>query len=120
MRYIRYAFLIALAISLITVALANRDMVTLHLMPADLGALVGLSGSITVPLFVVIFSGIIAGVLIGFFWEWMREHKHRVAAVSERREKERLKREMRRLRQSKPEAGGDDEILALLENKGAA
>ncbi|MFT6452792.1 MAG: putative integral membrane protein, partial [Halocynthiibacter sp.] len=117
MRYLRYAFLAALAICLITVALANRGPVTLNLMPADLGALVGISGSLTVPLFVVIFTGIIAGVLIGFFWEWMREHKHRVAATNERREKERLKREMRRLRQSKPEAaGGDAEILALLED----
>lgn len=120
MRYIRYAFLVALAICLITVALANSENVTLHLMPQDVGNLVGISGSITVPLFMVIFAGIIAGVLIGFFWEWMREHKHRVAATNERREKERLKREMRRLRQSKPEAGGDDEILALLEDKGAA
>ncbi|MGH1331334.1 MAG: lipopolysaccharide assembly protein LapA domain-containing protein [Paracoccaceae bacterium] len=120
MRYLRYAFLAALAICLITVALANRGPVTLNLMPADLSALVGIAGSITVPLFVVIFAGIIAGVLIGFFWEWMREHKHRAAASNERREKERLKREMRRLRQSTAATNGDDEILALLEDKGAA
>ena len=31
------------------------------------------------PLFLVIFGGIVAGLLIGFVWEWFREHKHRVA-----------------------------------------
>ncbi len=29
------------------------------------------------PLFLVIFAGILVGLLIGFVWEWFREAKHR-------------------------------------------
>ena len=100
-------------------ALANRQPVTLNLLPADLGALVGISGSVTLPLFLVIFAGIIAGVLIGFIWEWMREAKHRAAVTNERREKDKLKREVRRLKNTTPQKPGDD-VLALLDDKAAA
>ncbi len=51
MRYLRYAFLAVLAILLITVALANREPVTLRLMTDDLAAMAGFSGQITLPLF---------------------------------------------------------------------
>ena len=117
MRYLRYAFLAILAIALITVALANRDPVTLRLMTDDLAEVAGLTGSVTLPLFLVIFGGIVAGILIGFVWEWFREHKHRAAAAAHRRETDRLEREVGRLRQSGAEP--DDEILALLEGSGA-
>ncbi len=116
-RYLRYAFLAVLAILLITVALANREPVTLRLMTDGLAKAVGLTGSVTLPLFVVVFGGIVAGLLIGFVWEWFREHKHRAAAATHRRDKDRLEREVSRLRQSS--AGPDDEILALLESSGA-
>lgn len=116
-RYLRYAFLAALAIVLIAVALANRGPVTLRLMTDDLADVVGLNASITLPLFIVIFGGIVAGILVGFVWEWFREHKHRAEAVHQRREKDRLKREVSRLRETS--ATPDDEILALLESSGA-
>ena len=74
MRYLRYGFLGLLGIVLITVAIANRGVVTLTLLPAELGALFGLNLSIQIPLFVVIFSGIVAGLFIGFCWEWLREY----------------------------------------------
>ena len=119
MRYIRYAFLAILAICLITMALANRQLVTLQLLPADLAALVGYSGSLTVPLFLVIFAGIVAGVLIGFVWEWMREAKHRAAAGTERREKEKLKREVRKLKTRNAADRDGDDVLALLDDSAA-
>ncbi|MBV7408643.1 LapA family protein [Maritimibacter sp. DP1N21-5] len=113
MRYIRYAFLAALAVVLITVALANREIVTLRLLPAELSGFLGWSWSVNLPLFIVIFMGVIAGVLIGFIWEWLREHKLRAegrraktAAVKLATEVQDLKRQ-----QAKPE----DEVLALLE-----
>jgi hypothetical protein len=53
MRYLRYGFLGLLGIVLITVAIANRGVVTLTLLPAELGALFGLNLSIQIPLFVV-------------------------------------------------------------------
>ncbi|MGC8202066.1 LapA family protein [Aliiroseovarius sp. PTFE2010] len=115
MRYIRYIFLAVLAIVLVTVALANRANVTLNLLPDDLASLTGIGGSVTLPLFLVIFGGIIAGVLIGFIWEWLREHKHRAAADAERREKEQLRREVRKLKTDEAKRQGD-EVLALLED----
>ena len=114
MRYIRYAFLAALAVVLVTVALANRGTVTLNLLPADLAVLSGVSMSISLPLFVVIFGAIVAGLLIGFVWEWMREYKHRSAASTHKREKEQLAREVSKLKTDKAKKEGD-EVLALLE-----
>lgn len=113
MRYIRYIFLAVLGVCLLTVAIANRGEVTLHLLPEEITAFVGWSGSVTLPLFLVIFAGIVAGILIGFVWEWLREHKHRAAAVQQRREKEQLEREMTRLRG--PKEHRTDDVLALLD-----
>ncbi|MEE4348420.1 MAG: LapA family protein [Paracoccaceae bacterium] len=113
MRYIRYAFLASLAIVLIVVATANREYVTLHLLPDTVEGLIGFSAEITLPLFVVIFGGIIAGVLIGFIWEWLREHKHRAEAARRTREVESLERELRREKRLKNQ--DQDEVLALLD-----
>lgn len=46
MRYIRYAFLAALGVVLITVALANRGDVTLNILPGELSGFLGWSWSI--------------------------------------------------------------------------
>ena len=113
MRYIRFAFLALLAICLVTVAVANRQLVELKAMPEFLSALLGLSPTITLPLFIVIFLGIAVGLLIGFVWEWLREHKHRAEARAARREAGELQREVNRLKADKHE--GEDEVLALLE-----
>ena len=114
MRYIRYAFMAVLAVVLVTVAIANRNLVTLHLLPEELATMTGLTLSISLPLFVVIFGAIIAGLLIGFFWEWMREYKHRSAASTHKREKEKLAREVDKLKTDKAKNDGD-EVLALLD-----
>ena len=50
-------------------------------------------------LFLVIFAGIVAGLLIGFVWEWLREHRFRSTAARERRERERLEREIQLTRE---------------------
>lgn len=118
MRYLRYAFLGVLGICLITLALANRGSVTLRVLPEDLAAFTGLSFTLTLPLFVVIFAGIVGGLLIGFVWEWLREHKHRAEASAQRREKDRLAREVKRLKQ--PAKDEKDDVLALLEEAEAA
>jgi len=92
MRYLRYVFLIAVGFCLLVVALANRGVVG----------------------FMIIFASIAVGLLIGFVWEWFREHKHRADARIQRREKEKLARQVRGMRVEKSE--GKDEVLALLEN----
>jgi uncharacterized integral membrane protein len=113
MRYIRYLILAALAVALVTVALANRAPVLVQALPADLAAVTGLTLALEVPLFVVLFGGIVAGVLIGFVWEWLREHKHRSTAATRAREVSRLERELAVLRDQKAQPA--DEVLALIE-----
>ncbi len=114
MRYIRYAFLATLAVVLITVAMANRDTVTLNLLPQELSGFLGWSWSMTLPLFVVIFAGVVAGVLIGFIWEWFREHKIRAEGARHRKERDQLAREVKTLRAPKTHTG--DDVLALIDD----
>jgi len=96
MRYVRYAFLAVLAAVLVTVALANRESVTLTVLPEDMAALVGWNASLSLPLFLVILGGIVAGLLIGFVWEWLRERHIRAEAARNRREVSRLEGELSR------------------------
>lgn len=114
MRYVKYLFLIIIAVALICVALANRGMVTLTLMPAAIGELVGMNMGMQVPLFVVIFAGVAAGLLIGFIWEWLREMKHRTAVKTEHKQVVRLEREVSRLKADKNK--DQDDVLALLDD----
>ncbi|WP_282181588.1 LapA family protein [Aliiroseovarius marinus] len=113
MRYIRYAFLAALGVVLITVALANRGSVTLNILPGELSGFLGWSWSITLPLFVIIFGCVVAGILLGFVWEWLREHKLRAEGARHRRERDQLAREVKTLREPKARTG--DDVLALLD-----
>ena len=108
MRYIRYAFLGVLGIVLISVSLANRDFVTLRLMPDDLATLVGFNMAVSLPLFVVVLGGIVAGLIIGFVWEWMREFRIRREA-----DVRKLEREVSRLKQK--ETQGRDDVLVILD-----
>jgi len=113
MRYIRYVFLILLAVVLVTVAMANRASVTLNLLPDALAGFVPLPNALDLPMFVIIFGGIVAGLLIGFVWEWFREHKGRAEGARARREVNNLEREVKRLKGDTVD--GKDEILALLD-----
>ena len=114
MRYVKYLFLLVLAGCLLTIALANRGEVTLNLLTPDLAEVAGFSYAITLPLYMVVFAGIAAGILIGFIWEWFREHKHRVEARQRTREAKTLAREVGRLKDKQNE--GKDEILALVDD----
>ena len=116
MRYIRYAFLALIAIVLVTVALANRQVVTLSSLPDGVAVIPGMgwmSGSLDLPLFLVIFIGIVAGLLIGFVWEWLREHKHRAEAARKQAEVRTLQRELKRTQVERDK--DKDEVLALLD-----
>lgn len=117
MRYVRYLFLAAIGLCLILVALANRGAVTVKLLPEEMAAYLGQPLSYDLPLFVVIFGGIVVGLLIGFVWEWFREHKHRADARTQKREKEKLEREVKGLKRKSNE--GKDEVLALLDDSAA-
>lgn len=114
MRYVRYLFLAAVGFCLLIVALANRGLVGIKLLPEELVTYVGYQAQFEMPLFVIIFASIVVGLMIGFVWEWFREHKHRAEARLQKREKEQLARQVRGMRAEK--AQGKDEVLALLDN----
>ena len=113
MRYVRYLCIVVFAVALISVALANRQVVTLQLLPNDLPFEIAVNPSIELPLFLVILGSIVVGLLVGFVWEWIREYGLRADAAKQAREKRRLEREVKRLTDEKHE--GKDEVLALLD-----
>lgn len=113
MRYIRYGFLAVLGIVLVSVSLANRQMVQLQLMPDALSDLLGFNLAASLPLFLVVLGGIVAGLVIGFLWEWLREHKHRKDATVKKTEVKKLEREVKKLKKKQNE--GQDDVLALLD-----
>lgn len=115
-RYLKLFLLALLGLSLLTVALANRAVVPVRLLPEDLAALTGLTWSMELPLFLIILGGIIAGVLIGFVWEWVREHGHRATASQKSREVARLERELAVLKDA-TSVPPKDEVLALLDKR---
>lgn len=115
MRAIRLGFLAILALLLVTVALANRTVVSLNLLPSDLAIFSGLAFRVDLPLFAVVFAGIFLGLLVGFVWEWLREGRQRAAAAATRRELARLRAELAHLGGNPGAISDQDEVLALLD-----
>ena len=116
MRYIRYAFWAVVGIGLISVAIANRGVVTLSLFPDAISDLLGLNHNISLPLFIVILMSVAVGLLIGFVWEWLREHKFRSEKNRTQKELKNTQREIRRMKGSEKEH--KDDVLALLDEAG--
>ena len=114
MRVIKYIVLAAILIALVAVALANRGPMTLKLLPDEIAGLLGLNYDLTMPVFVVILGTFLLGLAFGFVWEWVREHKHRAVARVDRRERERLEKEVRKVA---PPADRGDDVLAILDGR---
>ena len=110
LRTIKLVFLTLLLIAIVILALANREPVTLNLLPQVAEWILPLS--IQLPLFAVILISILTGLLIGYILEWLREHKHRRLAAQKQREANRLEREVQTLK--KKTMSEEDEVLALL------
>lgn len=113
MRYVRYLCIVIFAVALISVALANRASVALKVLPEEVSGWFAVSPEWNVPLFLVILGSVVAGLLVGFIWEWIREHGQRADAAKQTREIRRLEREVARLKEEKHE--GKDDVLALLD-----
>lgn len=110
MRYLRYSFYAVLMFVLVMLALANREIVTLSVLPEQLSA--ALPVSVRLPMFVVIMLSMLAGLMVGYVLEYFREHKQRREAAVRKREVEVLAREVDVL---KKQAGSEeDDVLALL------
>jgi len=68
MRFVKYLFMALVGIGLIVVALANRGVTTVNILPGDFAQFLPIPNSYSMPLFLVILAGVLAGLLIGFFW----------------------------------------------------
>ena len=113
MRYIRYVCIAIFAIAIVSIALANRGMVTLKMLPGEIAGQFAVTPEIELPLFIVILASILVGVLVGFIWEWFREHSIRSDSARNARQVRKLEREVKRLKGEKH--AGKDEVLALLD-----
>jgi uncharacterized membrane protein YciS (DUF1049 family) len=113
MRFIRLIFVAVLALVLVAVALANRQVVTLSAFPANFGQFLGGTWSVGLPLFLVIFVAFALGMLAGLLWEWMRESKIRRTSRARNRQVVQLENEVGQLREN--HAAPRDDVLAILE-----
>ena len=113
MKNIRSGFWAIVGLVLILVGLANRDFATVRAMPPALADMLGLSPDVSLPMFIIIFISVGVGLLIGFLWEWLREHRLRVDGRQQKREVSKLRREMDALKTK--HVGPKDDVLALLD-----
>jgi lipopolysaccharide assembly protein A len=114
LRVLKYLFLCAVMVALVLMALANRDSVVVEMMPASLAGWFGIQYAVELPLFLVILGGVMVGILVGFVWEWLREHRHRADARTHKRAAEALEREIKTLKGGTGDPAKDD-ILALVD-----
>lgn len=115
MRYVRYAFWTVLALAFVIVALANRNVVTVALLPQGLGDLIGFNISLTMPLFLILGAAVGAGLLLGLVWEWLRERGYRKEAAAARAETQVLQTQITRERTSGVPKVVRDDVLALVD-----
>ena len=118
MRYLRMLFVAVLAISLLTVALANRQIVDVSLFPGQFGQYLGGTWSARMPLFLVILLSLLIGMVLGLIWEWLRESHLRQESNRRAFELRQLEREVGGLRTT--HAAPRDEVLAILDAPRAA
>ena len=112
MRLIRTLFLSCLATFLFLLSLANSEKVTLYFLPENLASFLEIKIAVNIPLFLVFFSGIFIGLVIGFVWEWLREYKFRAEANNYQKRLFKAENELSELhaRENKK-----DDVLTLLE-----
>lgn len=95
MKVLKALILIPLAIVIIALAVANRQIVTFSLDPFSHEAP---AFSLVMPLFVLMFAALLVGVVLGGVASWVVQGKHRRAAKASRREVDRLRNEADRLK----------------------
>ena len=113
LRLFNYMLTGAVAIALIMFALANREIVTISLLPDEF-SFIGLNFSFHLPIFVVFFGGATFGIMIGFVMEWMREYKLRSESSRKTRKLKGMQTQLQQLKDEKYE--NQDDVLALIED----
>ena len=87
----------------------------IRVLPSELEGFFGGGMIFSLPIFVLFLCGVVFGLFVGFFWEWIREMKHRSASSRKSKELAKVENELSQL---KRESGqNEDEILLLLNNK---
>lgn len=119
MKYLRYALLAVLMVLCVTIALANRESVTLALWPDTISAFLGFGVAVTLPLFVVVALAAGLGLVLGLVWEWLRERGLRAEARRNRRELESLRAAQGTAAPAATAAAPRDRVLAILDEKDA-
>jgi len=112
-RWARMLFLFALALVLLTLAAANRAPVSVALLPPEMERFMALGRTAELPLFLVIFAAMLAGLLLGFVWEWLRAARQRDETRVLRQKLGALERDLSR--QGNGKDGAHDEVLRLLD-----
>jgi uncharacterized integral membrane protein len=88
-KLLNWLLLVPLAILLILLSVANRQPTTLSLDPMNVEAP---AFSVELPLFILMFLILIAGILIGSFLTWVSQGKHRKALREKSYEANQLER----------------------------
>lgn len=86
-RILEVLILLPLAIIGVALAVANRHVVTVSFDPFTSAAV----GAIEAPLFMVLIAAVIIGVLLGGFFTWLSQGRHRRALRESRAETARLR-----------------------------
>jgi uncharacterized integral membrane protein len=111
-RIISLLVLVPVAIVLIVLSVANRQMVTLALNPFDRSDQVL---SLSLPFFVFLFLAVIVGMIVGSLATWLNQGKHRARARSSKKEAVKWHKEADRLK-ADTEPKGDRAGLPALGN----
>lgn len=113
MRTVKYVILALVALALVVIGFANRQAVTLTLLPEGLVPFTKFNYAVELPLYVVAFGFMVLGFVLGELFEWLREAKYRSEATRERRERALLQAEVKKLQ--KDQNKHDDDVLALID-----
>lgn len=97
-KIISWLFWLPVALILILIALANKQWVTFSLDPTSRAEPLF---AIEMPLFVLLFAVLLAGVLLGGVGAWMKQSKWRRAARDARHEMSAVRSEVSSLRREK-------------------
>jgi len=118
LRFVKILFLALVLLALVFLFFANNDPVTLNLMPDALANALSMQNELTLPLFLVICGALVIGIVVGFVLEWLREHRYRAEAKTQRREATRLGQEVAAMKGRSSDT--QDDVLAILDEADAA
>ena len=116
MRTIKLILLTIILLTLCLVAIGNRGLVSVRLVPEQLDPVVGpllpFPLETQLPLFVIILIAVVVGLLLGYIIEYLRERKYRRAVETKAREVSHWKHRANEL--AKKAGADEDDVLALL------